>query len=78
MFQLIATILVLGATDPVMVLKNNRTFETEAVCQGYFDTEQGKLDKMKLDALMAANAQESGNTYKAEFSCVALKSDGGI
>lgn len=79
MFQLLATILALGTTDPIMVLKNNHAFESEASCNAYLDTDIGKLDKMKLDALVKRNSDETGTQYKVEMSCVAAKAnDGGI
>jgi hypothetical protein len=78
MFQLLATILALGATDPTMVLKNNHQFDSEASCQAYLDTDMGKLDKVKLDAMVARATEETGTTYKVELACKPAPDNGGI
>jgi hypothetical protein len=79
MFQLIATILALGVTEPTAVLKNHTAFATEAACMNYFDTDIGAKDKMQLDAMIARATEETGTTYKIELKCVEQKSsDNGI
>lgn len=78
MFQLLATVLALGATDPVIVLKNNHLFENEASCKAYLDTEMGKFDKMKLDALVSRAAEEVGAKYEIKFDCTVVSADGSI
>lgn len=78
MFKLLATVLALGATDPVIVLKNNHLFENEAACKAYLDTDMGKLDKMKLDALVSRAAEEASAKYEVTFECKAVSADGSI
>jgi hypothetical protein len=77
MFQLLATILALGTTDPIMVvLRNNHSFDNQASCEAYLDTDMGKLDKMKLDALVKRNSDETGTQYKVEMACKEVKPAG--
>jgi hypothetical protein len=76
MFQLLAIITALGATDPTMTLRSNHAFADEVACKAYLDTDMGKLDKVKLDAMVARATEETGTQYKVELTCKAAKSDG--
>lgn len=78
MFQLLATVLAIGATDPVIVLKNNHPFPTEEACKAYLDTDMGRLDKMKLDAVVTRAAEEAGAKYEVKFDCKAVGANGSI
>ena len=53
------------ASEPITTLKNNTLFGTEELCQHWFDTPRGELEKQALEAMVAKQEQ----AYQIEYKC---------
>jgi hypothetical protein len=59
--------------EPVAVLGNKTTFQTQDQCMNYFDTEKGAVEKQAVLEMIAGNMQNQ--EYSVGFSCVEKKGE---
>jgi hypothetical protein len=68
--QLLVFLLVNGAPsdEPLLTLQNNEVrFTSEEQCEGYFDTDEGKLSKEQAFAMIAEHMK--GKAYAVGVTC---------
>jgi len=70
MFKLIVTLFLIidgvPAAEPSGAIPNNKVFPTEEACNGYFDTDAGKLSKHALEIMIGTH----GEKFEMKVSCV--------
>ncbi len=70
MFKLVVTLFLITngvpAGEPSGSIPNNRVFQSKEACEGYFETEAGKLSKQALEIMVGAH----GEKFEMKVSCV--------
>jgi hypothetical protein len=72
MFKLVVMIFAIhgGVAEPLQAFRNKQNFATEAICNTFMNSKEGKASKHRVEKMLA---EVKGEKLKAKYACVKIE-----